>query len=86
MSGAGCVFSSSQYPHSHLLGVPCKDKASGTIIHRSFSYLGQPGPLDVGVLLVADAPHHAVVVHGVDDGGVGLGRLKYKINPRQLKV
>jgi hypothetical protein len=86
LSGAGCVFSSSQYPHSHLLGVPCTNKNSDTIIHRSFSYLGQPRPLDVGVLLVAYAPHHAVVVHGVDDGGVGLGRLKNKINTSKLKV
>ena len=86
LSGAGWVFSSSQYPHSHLFGGPCKDIASDTICHRSFSYLGQPGPLDVGVLLVADTPHHAVVVHGVDDGGVSLGGLQNKINTRKLKV
>ena len=38
-------------------------------------HLGEPGPLDVGVLLVTDAPNHPVVVHGVDDGGGVLGAL-----------
>ena len=39
------------------------------------TYLTQPGPLDVGVLLIADTANHPVVVHGVDDGGVVLGSL-----------
>ena len=38
--------------------------------------LGEPGPLDVGVLLVTDTPNHPVVVHGVDDGGGVLGALR----------
>ena len=37
--------------------------------------LAEPGPLDVGVLLVTDTPNHPVVVHGVDDGGRVLGAL-----------
>ena len=37
--------------------------------------LAEPGPLDVGILLVADAPHHPVVVHGVHDGGLVPGAL-----------
>ena len=32
--------------------------------------LVDPHPLDVGVAGVADAAHHAVGVHGVDDVGV----------------
>jgi len=32
--------------------------------------LREPGPLDIGVLLIADAANHPVVVHGVDDGGL----------------
>ena len=39
------------------------------------TYLAQPGPLDVGVLLVTDTPNHPVVVHGVDDGRSVLGSL-----------
>ena len=39
------------------------------------TYLAKPGPLDVCVLLVADAANHPVVVHGVDDGGSVLGSL-----------
>ena len=35
----------------------------------------QPHELDVGVVLVADTPHHPVVRHGLDDVGVGLGAL-----------
>ena len=38
--------------------------------------LGEPGPLDVGVLLVTDASNHPVVVHGVDDGRSILGSLR----------
>merc|ERR1719411_2174997 len=37
--------------------------------------LTEPGPLDVGVLLVADTPNHPVVIHGVDNGGLVLGSL-----------
>ena len=43
--------------------------------HIIIPHLAKPGPLDVGVLLVADAPNHPVVVHGVDDGGGVLGAL-----------
>ena len=39
------------------------------------TYLTEPGPLDVGVLLIADAANHPVVVHGVEDGGSVLGSL-----------
>ena len=38
-------------------------------------HLAQPGPLDVGVLLAADAAHHPVVVHGVHYRGRVLGAL-----------
>ena len=38
--------------------------------------LTEPGPLDVGVLLVTDTPNHPVVIHGVDNGGLVLGSLK----------
>ena len=37
--------------------------------------LSQPHPLDVGVLLIADATHHPVVVHGIDNGWLVLGAL-----------
>ena len=38
--------------------------------------LTEPHPLNVGILLLADAPHHPVVVHGVDNGWFGLGTLR----------
>jgi len=34
--------------------------------------LAQPGPLDVGIFLVAHAPNHTVVVHRVDYGRLSL--------------
>merc|ERR1719400_1156695 len=37
--------------------------------------LAEPGPLDVGVLLITDTANHPVVVHGVDDSGIVLGSL-----------
>ena len=42
------------------------------------SHLTQPGPLDVSIFFVADTANHAVVVRGVDNGGLGLCALDRK--------
>ena len=60
-------------PFGHSLRVERSVRTESTTERET--NLTEPGPLDVGVLLVTDTADHSVVVHGVDDGRSVLGSL-----------